>query len=71
MSFYDRLAQTMRAAGVSQSELAARTGIDTTNICHLMHGRRAPTLVTLGKILCALPDADARYLVVGKRAIPD
>lgn len=67
MNFQQRLQGAMASEGVTQTVLATRTGIDLTNICHLMHGRRAPTLKTLCKILQALPATDARWLITGGR----
>lgn len=64
-TFAQRLQWAMQQEDVSQTALAAKTGIDITNICHLVHGRRAPNLQTLCKLLHALPNTDARKLLLG------
>lgn len=63
MNFAERLCAAMKKEGVTQAELATRTGIDLTNVCHLVHGRRTPSLATLRKLLKALPKVDARKLI--------
>jgi transcriptional regulator with XRE-family HTH domain len=50
------------AAGLSQDELAARTGLDRTYISRMENGRRNPTLIVLNDLAIRL-DVDPRELL--------
>lgn len=68
MNFQTRLRKHMADNGMTSSELARLTGIDVTNICHMLsehrHSRK-PSMETLCKVLRALPTLDARWLLLG------
>ena len=64
--FAERLREAMEAEGLRVADLAERTGIDSTNVSHLLSGDRAPSMGTLHKILLALPRTRARWLITGK-----
>lgn len=65
-AFAERLRQAADAEGLRPVDLAERTGIDSTNVSHLLGGDRAPSMGTLHKLLLALPRTSARWLVTGK-----
>ena len=64
--FHERLLKAMQDNALTQTALAARTGMDLTSVCHLVHGDRAPALSTLSRLLVALPNTNARWLITGK-----
>jgi transcriptional regulator with XRE-family HTH domain len=64
--FAARLRAAMKETGVTQKMLAEDTGIDKTNISHLVNGDRAPSMGTLSRLLVALPEVNARWLITGK-----
>lgn len=66
-TFRERLAKAMKAEGVSNSILARRTGMRHTHICDILAGGRVGiTIITAAKIIEALPNIDARWLLIGK-----
>jgi len=69
MSFGTRLLSCMREADITHTELSAITGMDITHISHIVHDDRSPSLTTLTRILKALPEADARWLITGERHV--
>lgn len=50
----DRLAAVMRAKGVSQAELARRTGLSARTVREIVHGRRDGNVATWAAIARAL-----------------
>ncbi|MGY1714220.1 helix-turn-helix transcriptional regulator [Geodermatophilus sp. SYSU D01106] len=49
-----QIRQLREAAGLTQAELAERTGTSQSAVAHLESGRRIPTLTTLQKFAHAL-----------------
>lgn len=66
MSYGRRLREALHRRAMSQALLATRTGISEQNVCHMLGDRRAPTLHTLQRVLGAVPDLDARWLITGE-----
>lgn len=64
-TFGDRLLLALRAKGMTQRELAARTACCETVISFIIQGRRMPTFPQLRAILAELPEVDARRLITG------
>lgn len=58
-----RLRRLRLAAGLTQAELARRTGIQRPNIARLESGRHTPSLETLGRLASAIGVPAARVLV--------
>ena len=66
MKFHERLAVEVRKHKLTLTGLSKKTGIDATNLCHLLHGRRDnPSFRTLCKLSRALPRANIRRLLLG------
>lgn len=65
MRFCDRLKIAMQQSNVRPNELAKAADIDITNVSHMLAGQRKPGVDTLARILDALPNVDARWLVTG------
>lgn len=65
MQFCDRLKVAMQQSGVRPNELAKAAEIDIANVSHMLAGQRKPGVDTLARILEALPNVDARWLVTG------
>jgi transcriptional regulator with XRE-family HTH domain len=65
--FHERLKTTLQVTGTRPGKLAELTGIDKTNVSHLLSGQREPSFETLAKLLKALPGVDARWLVIGHK----
>lgn len=65
--FHERLKVALQVTGTRPGQLAELTGIDKTNVSHLLSGQREPSLKTLAKLLRALPGIDARWLVIGPK----
>ncbi len=65
-AFAHRLRSAMQTENITSAELARRTGIDKTNISHLVTGDRAPSMGTLSRLLVSLPNVSARWLVTGE-----
>lgn len=63
--FAERLSRAMKSYGVSPSQMASRTGLDITAVSHFTSGRREPSLANSARILQALPNVDARWLITG------
>lgn len=62
---YERIKQVAADRGVTLGGLAKQAGLDRTALYHLRRHKRSPNLATVGNLLRALPDVDARWLVVG------
>ena len=54
MAFHDNLKRALEVKGVSQRELANRTGITESSISRYCSGEREPRTYTLSKIALAL-----------------
>lgn len=54
MTFADRLKMVMELQGISQRELAERTGLEESHVSHFATGRREPSLANFAKIVRAL-----------------
>lgn len=63
--FGRRLRSALEKAGVSQVDLASKSGISAMHINHLMSGRRSPSTENLAKLLNAMWWVDARELICG------
>lgn len=66
-TFGGRLKLLLDVTGIRATQLANMTGIDKTNISHIINNRRTPHLNSLQTILAALPQADARWLIMGNK----
>lgn len=66
-SFGSRLRHATEQHGLTQAGLARAIGTDRAHICHLMEDDKTPRLNTLERILEAMPNLDARWLIVGKK----
>ncbi len=64
--FSDRLRLAMRSQGISQTDLAKRCNTEPSWINHFTRNRRLPTFGMLARILDAMPDVDARWLITGE-----
>ncbi len=64
--FSYRLRQALLRIGMKHKELAAAIGMNVHRMSNILCGRRALHVITLQKILIALPDIDARWLIVGE-----
>lgn len=62
-NFSWRLNQCMSKSGITQMELAQRTGMLPSQINHFCSGRREPSLRNLVRICESLPTADPVYLL--------
>ncbi len=58
--FAAQLRATMRRHGISQVELAKRSGIATSNVCRILSGNINVKLETIDKLLAAI-SADLAY----------
>jgi transcriptional regulator with XRE-family HTH domain len=65
-SFGERLLVSMRVTGVGNGRLAKLSGLNQTTISHFTSGNREPSLDNLRKLLAALPEIDARWLITGR-----
>jgi DNA-binding XRE family transcriptional regulator len=66
--FAKRLRDVLESAGVSQVDLATRSGVSAMTINHFLGGRREPSVSNLSKLLKALWWCDARWLITGQRS---
>ena len=57
-----RLAEAIKQSGMSQSEIARRTGVKHVQISCYVHGKKMPALDTLANLLKVL-DVDANYIL--------
>lgn len=57
----ERLIESIRQSGYTQTELARRLGIKQSQISCYVHGKKLPALDTLAN-LCKILDADANYI---------
>ena len=53
-TFAARLVRLRAAAGLTQAQLAARSGLSLQAVCFWEQGRRAPTLASAGRLAAAL-----------------
>lgn len=60
-----RLSIAIERENLLECDVAKRSGIDATQVNHFTRGRRKPSLENLARILSALPNIDARWLVCG------
>ncbi len=58
----ERLIESIRQSGYTQTELARRLGIKQSQISCYVHGKKLPALDTLAN-LCRILDADANYIL--------
>ena len=58
----ERLIESIRQSGYTQTELARRLGIKQRQISCYVHGKKLPALDTLAN-LCKILDADANYIL--------
>ena len=58
----ERLIESIRQSGYTQTELARRLGIKQSQISCYVHGKKLPALDTLAN-LCKILDADANYIL--------
>lgn len=58
----ERLIESIRQSGYTQTELARRLGIKQSQISCYVHGKKLPALDTLAN-LCKVLDADANYIL--------
>lgn len=58
----ERLIESIRQSGYTQTELAKRLGIKQSQISCYVHGKKLPALDTLAN-LCKFLDADANYIL--------
>ena len=58
----ERLIESIRQSGYTQTELARRHGIKQSQISCYVHGKKLPALDTLAN-LCKILDADANYIL--------
>jgi transcriptional regulator with XRE-family HTH domain len=64
--FGERLRIVAMSADMSQAELARAAGTYPANMSQWINGTTSPTATSLGKLLRALPHADARWLLTGE-----
>lgn len=64
-TFALRLSVAIERERLLERDVSKRSGIDATQINHFTRGRREPSLANLARILAALPNTDARWLVCG------
>lgn len=57
-----RLAEAIEQSGMTQTAIARNLGIQPTQICSYVKGRKLPALDTLAN-LCKLLDLDANYIL--------
>ena len=60
-----RLRQLRKAAGLTQAELARRTGIHRPNIARVEAGRHTPSLETLARLASAIGVPTTAVLIEG------
>ncbi len=65
--FSYRLRQAMIRSGMQSRDLAKAIEMDRHHLSHILCGRRTPHVITIQRILIALPDVDARWLIVGEQ----
>lgn len=68
MSFGKRLINELNKLGITQAEFADKLGVSQQYVSNIKHSVGFPRELRLVKILNALPRADARYLITGKRS---
>jgi transcriptional regulator with XRE-family HTH domain len=67
MSFGQRLRTAMEVSGMEHCQLARAAKMDSPHLSHILSGNREPSFGVLQRLLTALPNVDARWLV-GKPA---
>ena len=66
-SFGSRLKLQLNVMGIRANQLEKMTGLSQTTISHFIRGNRNPSLKNIQKILLFMPEADARWLIVGDK----
>ena len=66
-SFGQRLELAMEVGGYRATDVCKETGFSQANMSHFISGQREPTVKSLARLLQALPDVDARWLICGGR----
>ena len=57
-----RLAEAIKQSGLTQTEIANRLNINSTQICSYIKGRKMPAIDTLAN-LCVILDLDANEIL--------
>ena len=60
-----KLIEAISQSGMSQTQIAKLLGINMTQICSYLHGRKMPALDTFAN-LCAVLDLDANEILCVK-----
>lgn len=66
-TFGSRLRHATEQHGLTPSGLARAMETDRAHVCHLMSDDKTPRLDTLERILEAMPNLDARWLILGRK----
>ena len=64
-TFGQRLKTAMQVCGMTNGNLSKVTGLPVAHISHITGNEREPNMQTLRQILKAMPNIDARWLVLG------
>lgn len=68
--FHERLVSVMDFYRITPTMLAERAEMDPANVSRILHGRNRPTLLTLCRVLRALPeDVNLRNLLLGEHDV--
>jgi len=68
MTFGERLIIAMSVTGITSMDLAKATGMEQSAISHMRSDNRSPSFETLSKVLKAMPNIDARWLILGDKS---
>lgn len=66
-TFGERLRIAIAASGIRRADVAAAACSDEPHLYHMLANKSAPRLETLRRLLTALPNVDARWLVCGEK----
>lgn len=66
MTFAERLTFALQVTGKRRVDICNATGFSQANLSHFTTGQREPSLESLARLLEALPEVDARWLITGK-----
>ena len=66
-TFGGRLRDSMTVLAERSVDVANRAGMDRMHYSHILSGRRDPSFPILQRILKALPQVDARWLITGEK----
>ena len=58
----ERLIEEIKNSNLSQTEIARKLEVKSTQICSYIHGRKMPSLETFAN-LCKVLDADPAYIL--------